>query len=294
MKTYVRFCFAVCVELLFGWAWTDRSAQSGIRGRRRVAGIGAVRLVRFCAGVSNLRRDLPLTRVLDWQSWSWPSGHCAVGSTSFVARCHRSASGNVADLTQELDCALMDCCYFQGTHNAGQRIIDGVGVVSDFVGGILPTRFVGEWLSDNIAPSYWVPNASIKVQWAASFKACIPATDCFSRISSAATAAARPSRTLTASITAALVDKAFARLAPTTGGPCLSVAGAPILCGCAEIVPKWWRAPTTSLLPKSQRLDAWAKRWRELWARWLSPSTTLRHWWKALRGLLTGCPTMKS
>jgi zinc finger FYVE domain-containing protein 1 len=52
----------------------------------------------------------------------------------------------------------------QGTHNAARRIVDGIHYVSDAIAyvGAKPTKVMTNWMTDQIAPSYWVPNADIK------------------------------------------------------------------------------------------------------------------------------------
>lgn len=51
----------------------------------------------------------------------------------------------------------------QGTENAARQLIDGVSYLSSAVMGITakPTKIMMEWVNDQIAPGYWVPNAEI-------------------------------------------------------------------------------------------------------------------------------------
>lgn len=52
-----------------------------------------------------------------------------------------------------------------GSHNAARRFLDGINYVSESIVGVSakPTKFVSSWVTDKIAPSYWIPNAQIKV-----------------------------------------------------------------------------------------------------------------------------------
>ncbi|ELT96584.1 hypothetical protein CAPTEDRAFT_1802 [Capitella teleta] len=51
----------------------------------------------------------------------------------------------------------------QGTHNAARRLVDGIQYVSDAIAyvGAKPTKVMTNWVTDQIAPAYWVPNAQI-------------------------------------------------------------------------------------------------------------------------------------
>ncbi|KAG1708463.1 Zinc finger FYVE domain-containing protein 1 [Nymphon striatum] len=51
----------------------------------------------------------------------------------------------------------------QGTHNAAQKVIDGVKDISCAVvnASAKPTKMLTSWMADQIAPSYWVPNSEI-------------------------------------------------------------------------------------------------------------------------------------
>ena len=57
----------------------------------------------------------------------------------------------------------------QGTHNAARRIVDGLTYVSDTVTDYSkkPTKVVTNWVTDRIAPPYWIPNAQISVSFTA-------------------------------------------------------------------------------------------------------------------------------
>jgi len=51
----------------------------------------------------------------------------------------------------------------QGTHNAARRVLDGLTYVSDTITDYSkkPTKMVTNWVTDRIAPPYWVSNAEI-------------------------------------------------------------------------------------------------------------------------------------
>jgi len=53
----------------------------------------------------------------------------------------------------------------QGTHNAARRIVDGLTYVTDTVTDYSkkPTKVVTNWVTDRIAPPYWIPNSEITV-----------------------------------------------------------------------------------------------------------------------------------
>ena len=53
----------------------------------------------------------------------------------------------------------------QGTHNAARRLLDSLTYASDTLATMSakPAKAVGNWVTDQIAPSYWVPNAHILV-----------------------------------------------------------------------------------------------------------------------------------
>ena len=50
-----------------------------------------------------------------------------------------------------------------GTHNAARRLLDGVSVLSNTMSNLssVPTKSVGGWVTDRIAPNYWRPNSDI-------------------------------------------------------------------------------------------------------------------------------------
>ncbi|XP_070579045.1 zinc finger FYVE domain-containing protein 1-like isoform X2 [Ptychodera flava] len=52
----------------------------------------------------------------------------------------------------------------QGTHNAARRLLDGLSHVAGTVGsvGAKPTKMLSDWMTDQIAPAYWIPNNQIK------------------------------------------------------------------------------------------------------------------------------------
>lgn len=53
----------------------------------------------------------------------------------------------------------------QGAHNAARKLLDGLHYVADTVTsvGAKPTKVLADWMTDQIAPSYWIPNALIAV-----------------------------------------------------------------------------------------------------------------------------------
>ena len=53
----------------------------------------------------------------------------------------------------------------QGTQNAGRRVIDGLTYVSETLAvvGAKPAKVVTKWVTDQIAPSYWIANSDIVV-----------------------------------------------------------------------------------------------------------------------------------
>ncbi|XP_071787643.1 zinc finger FYVE domain-containing protein 1-like [Asterias amurensis] len=55
------------------------------------------------------------------------------------------------------------CTVLQGTHNAARRVVDGLSSVIQTVGSVSarPTQMVTQWMTDQIAPAYWRPNAEI-------------------------------------------------------------------------------------------------------------------------------------
>lgn len=53
-----------------------------------------------------------------------------------------------------------------GTHNAARKLLDSVKVVADTVGvyGSKPARLLSDWVADQVAPPYWVPNNQVLVR----------------------------------------------------------------------------------------------------------------------------------
>jgi len=49
--------------------------------------------------------------------------------------------------------------------NTAQRVLDGVSYLSGTVAGIVaqPSKVIGSYVADQIAPKYWRPNYEIKV-----------------------------------------------------------------------------------------------------------------------------------
>lgn len=54
--------------------------------------------------------------------------------------------------------------FLIGTHNAARKLIDGISYVADSISSVSskPTKVMTDWMADQIAPAYWVPNAKIK------------------------------------------------------------------------------------------------------------------------------------
>ena len=50
--------------------------------------------------------------------------------------------------------------------NAAQKMVDSVNYISETVTNMSakPSKMIGSWVADQIAPSYWVPNARIQVR----------------------------------------------------------------------------------------------------------------------------------
>lgn len=55
----------------------------------------------------------------------------------------------------------------QSNHNAVRRIIDGMHAFAEKIGhvGAKPTKVVSNWVTDKVAPSYWIPNYQILVSF---------------------------------------------------------------------------------------------------------------------------------
>jgi len=51
-----------------------------------------------------------------------------------------------------------------GSQNAAQKVVDSVNYLSETVSTISakPSKMISSWVADQIAPSYWVPNARIQ------------------------------------------------------------------------------------------------------------------------------------
>lgn len=56
-----------------------------------------------------------------------------------------------------------DNIALQGTHNAARKLVDGISTVVDTISSVSakPTKVMSQWMSDQIAPPYWRPNAEI-------------------------------------------------------------------------------------------------------------------------------------
>ncbi|XP_063911047.1 zinc finger FYVE domain-containing protein 1-like isoform X3 [Zophobas morio] len=52
-----------------------------------------------------------------------------------------------------------------GSQNSAQKVLDGVTSISNVVAsvGSQPTKMISDWVTDQIAPSYWIPNNEIQV-----------------------------------------------------------------------------------------------------------------------------------
>lgn len=52
-----------------------------------------------------------------------------------------------------------------GPKHSAQMVVDGVSYLSETVASIgsQPTKVLGDWIADKIAPSYWKPNHEIIV-----------------------------------------------------------------------------------------------------------------------------------
>lgn len=79
---------------------------------------------------------------------------------------------NALCLSKYLTCIIMSAIIvwqgntvLHGSHNAARRLLDGINYVSGSIAGVSakPTKMVSDWVTDQIAPAYWVPNAEIKV-----------------------------------------------------------------------------------------------------------------------------------
>lgn len=51
----------------------------------------------------------------------------------------------------------------QGTSNAARKVIEGVQYIADSVSSVSqkPTKMISDWMTDQIAPDYWIPNSLI-------------------------------------------------------------------------------------------------------------------------------------
>ncbi|KAK3597426.1 hypothetical protein CHS0354_040164 [Potamilus streckersoni] len=52
----------------------------------------------------------------------------------------------------------------QGAHNAARKVLDGINVVANSLASAssVPAKAVSNWMTDQVAPAYWVPNTKIK------------------------------------------------------------------------------------------------------------------------------------
>lgn len=56
-------------------------------------------------------------------------------------------------------------CSGKTCQNSAQRVLDGVSYITDVVvsASATPTKALGSWVTDQIAPKYWKPNSEITV-----------------------------------------------------------------------------------------------------------------------------------
>lgn len=56
--------------------------------------------------------------------------------------------------------------FLKDNNNAAQRLLDGVSFISQSFSelSVKPTKAVTSWLTDQIAPAYWIPNSLITVR----------------------------------------------------------------------------------------------------------------------------------
>lgn len=74
----------------------------------------------------------------------------------------------------EVDVVQLEICHvwpgenvmLTATRNAARQLLDGLGSISDVVSSYSagPSRAIGSWAADQVAPSYWTPNAQIAVR----------------------------------------------------------------------------------------------------------------------------------
>ena len=59
-----------------------------------------------------------------------------------------------------------------GSQNSAQKVLDGVTSISNVVAsvGSQPTKMISDWVTDQIAPSYWITNNEIQVIFYSVFK----------------------------------------------------------------------------------------------------------------------------
>jgi len=64
-----------------------------------------------------------------------------------------------------IHCNLQGYKNLQGTSNAARKVIDGMQYIADSVTSVSqkPTKMISDWMTDKIAPDYWVPNSQITV-----------------------------------------------------------------------------------------------------------------------------------
>lgn len=56
-------------------------------------------------------------------------------------------------------------CYGVSCQNSAQRVLDSVTAITEVVASVsaTPTKALGSWVADQIAPKYWKPNPQVKV-----------------------------------------------------------------------------------------------------------------------------------
>lgn len=75
------------------------------------------------------------------------------------------ASNSKSKSLQHAFCILQGYKNLQGTSNAARKVIEGVQYIADSVTSVSqkPTKMISDWMTDQIAPDYWVPNSQIIV-----------------------------------------------------------------------------------------------------------------------------------
>ncbi|XP_048516555.1 zinc finger FYVE domain-containing protein 1 isoform X2 [Dendroctonus ponderosae] len=98
--------------------------------------------------------------------WSGYVIHCPKCGVIYKSREHWYGNKNPEDCAVQLEVVHMwpgDQPLF-GTFHSGQRVVDGVSVITDAVASVSspPTKMLLDYMNDKIAPSYWKSNHEIK------------------------------------------------------------------------------------------------------------------------------------